>query len=229
VSNLAIIPARGGSKRIHRKNIRPFLGKPIMAYAIELALNSGLFDEVMVSTDDEEIADVAAQYGAKVPFLRSAETSNDHATTAAVIAEVVSDYARLGRDFEHLCCLYPATPLLTAQQLSAGFDLLNQGHFHTVFAAVPYDRPIWRAFQSNPDQSMSLIWPENALKRTQDLTPAYHDAGQFYWLNAAAFNASQTIFGSRTSAVVLAPEAVQDIDTEADWVLAEFKARQHGG
>ena len=228
MKRLAIIPARGGSKRIPRKNIKPFLGKPIMAYSIELALNSGLFDEVMVSTDDPEIADVAKKYGASVPFMRSAETSHDHATTAAVLMEVLDGYAQRGQTFDVFCCLYPTAPLLTRQHLISGFELLTQQHLDTVFVAAPFERPIWRAFQANPDQSMSFIWPENALKRTQDLTPAFHDPGQFYWLNTTTFKASQAIFGYKISAVVLEPDQVQDIDNEADWQLAEFKALQHG-
>jgi N-acylneuraminate cytidylyltransferase len=187
-----------------------------------------LFDEVMVSTDDAEIADIAQKYGAQVPFMRQPETATDHATTAAVIAEVVAGYGQRKQNFEHLCCLYPATPLLTEAHLKAGFHRLQEGAFDTVFAAVPFESSIWRAFQAGPNQSMNLIWPENALKRTQDLPAAYHDAGQFYWLNARAFQATNSIFGARTAAVILSPNEVQDIDTEADWQLAEFKARHHG-
>ena len=221
--NLCIIPARGGSKRIPRKNIKDFLGKPIIAYSIETALESGLFDEVMVSTDDHEIAEIAEKYGAGVPFLRSTENADDFATTADVLMEVLDAYKNTGKEFKYACCIYPTAPLIKAEKLKMGFDKLKDGHFKTVFPAVEFSYPIWRGLKQIPDEGFKMVWPENLNKRSQDLETVYHDAGQWYWLNLESFKKEQKLFGSRTSCIVLEAIEVQDIDTLVDWKLAELK------
>lgn len=224
MSTIAIITARGGSKRIPRKNIRPFLGKPIIAYSIETALKSGLFDEVMVSTDDDEIAAVARQYGASVPFLRSAETANDFANTADVLTEVLAHYAANGSIFNAACCLYPTAPLVTPMVLQQAFDRLTRGGFDCVFPVQRFGFPVQRALLFEQEK---LTWlnPEHALTRSQDLTPAYHDTGQFYAFDAATFRQTGRLITENTSGIEIPEMHAQDIDTEADWQVAEFKYR----
>src|SRR5438270_12846523 len=180
MSAVAIITARGGSRRIPRKNIRPFLGRPIIAYSIEAALGSGLFDEVMVSTDDDEIAAVAEEHGAAVPFRRSAAMSDDHATTADVLQEVLGEYGGRGRSFDHACCIYPTAPFVTAERLRVAFARLTASGADCVIPVARFGFPIWRAFCMDDDR-LSYVWPEHAPKRSQDLPPAFHDAGQFYF------------------------------------------------
>jgi pseudaminic acid cytidylyltransferase len=219
--NLAIIPARGGSKRIPRKNIKDFLGQPIIAYSIETALNSQLFDEVMVSTDDEEIAEVSKKYGATIPFYRSPETSNDFATTVDVINEVVRDYnLKHGLGFEHICCIYPTAPLILPSDLEEGLAKLREMNCDSVFPVVSFSYPIWRGLKINDDK-LSAIWPENLNKRSQDLTTVYHDAGQWYWLKSKKF--LDTILTPNSSYIILNEERAQDIDRLSDWVIAEMK------
>ena len=219
---LAIIPARGGSKRIPRKNVRAFLGKPIIAYSIEAALQSGLFEEVMVSTDDAEIAEVAKTYGAQVPFMRSPETSDDFATTAAVLYEVLQQYAAAGRPFDLCCCLYPTAPLVQQAALAAAHQKLVSGNFDTVFPVVSYSYPIWRSLKMEGDKAV-MNWPEHLNSRSQDLPPAYHDAGQFYWLRVDTFLQQRSLFTPNSGAVALDELEVQDIDNLTDWKLAELK------
>lgn len=222
MKKIAIIPARGGSKRIPRKNIKEFLGKPIIAYSIEIALQSELFDEVMVSTDDEEIAQQALKYGAKIPFLRDASTADDFATTAAVLTEVLEKYSLQGHTFDVGCCIYPTAPLIKLTALTEGYTLLNDHHFDTVFPVLKYSYPIWRSLKL--DQSkVELNWPEHLNSRSQDLPAAFHDAGQFYWFKVKEFMQSQTLFTSNSGAVELNELEVQDIDNLTDWTLAELK------
>lgn len=223
MGNLAIIPARGGSKRIPRKNIREFLGKPIIAYSIETALRSGLFEEVMVSTDDPEIAEVARRYGAIVPFMRSNENANDFASTVDVILEVLSSYGDRITKFSRACCIYPTAPLVTSDSLEKGLRLLVNENFSTVFAVVPFSYPIWRAINVLNDSKAELFWPENVNKRSQDLTPAYHDAGQFYWFDVSQISKRQQLFTKYTGVIILNEMEVQDIDTLTDWQMAEMK------
>lgn len=223
MSNLCIIPARGGSKRIPRKNIKNFLGKPIIAYSIEKALESGLFDEVMVSTDDQEIAEVAIMYGAKVPFMRSRQNADDFATTTDVLFEVITQYENNDKKFDYACCIYPTAPLIKAEKLQMGFEKLKNGHFNTVFPAVEFSYPIWRGLKKSSNQEFKMVWPENLNKRSQDLEVVYHDAGQWYWFEVESFKKDQKLFGDRTSCVVLEATEVQDIDNIVDWKLAELK------
>lgn len=220
MGNLAIIPARGGSKRIPKKNIKFFLGKPIIAYSIEAAISSGLFDEVMVSTDDEEIAIISRQYGAKVPFLRSEKNSDDYATTIEVLKEVEQSYKDNDRNFDFICCIYPTAPLVKVEKLIEGLDLIKLKDFDCVFPTVEFSYPIWRALEIVTDE-IKMIWPDHATSRSQDLKRAYHDAGQWYWFNPNKIE--QSLFTDRTSTIVLNEMDVQDIDTLVDWQIAEIK------
>ena len=222
MKSVAIIPARGGSKRIPRKNIKPFLGKPIIAYTIEAALNSGLFTEVMVSTDDAEIAEVSRAYGASVPFFRSEDNAGDFATTAAVIQEVLAKYEQQGDSFDLGCCLYPTAPFVSPETLMESQRLLLEKEYDTVFPVVKYSYPIWRSLKVEEGKA-SMIWPENLTKRSQDLPPAFHDAGQFYWFRVESFKQSQSLFTDNSGAYELDELYVQDIDSLTDWKLAELK------
>lgn len=223
-TSIAIIPARGGSKRIPRKNIRPFLGKPIMAYAIEAALKSHLFTEVMVSTEDEEIAALARQYGASVPFYRSAGNANDVATTVDVLLEVLEQYMAEGRSFTYACCIYPTAPFVTAELLREGHRLLLAQPYDSVFPILRHSSPIQRALQLE-DGKVSMIWPENMTARSQDLRPTYYDAGQFYWFNIAAIQHHKRLWTDNSGGIVVDEMQAHDIDTLADWQMAELKYR----
>jgi pseudaminic acid cytidylyltransferase len=222
--NLCIIPARGGSKRIPRKNIRAFLGTPIIAFSIKAAQDSGLFDEVMVSTDDAEIAQMAQFYGASVPFARSSQTANDHATTAAVLTEVLTAYDTTGHTFDRACCLYATAPLVTPDRLREALDKLESGGFDTVFPVVRYSFPVQRAVTFQNDR-LAWLQPEHALTRSQDLPPVFHDAGQFYWFNVPRFLQSGQLLTDKSSGVEVPELEAQDIDSLTDWELAELKYR----
>lgn len=223
MGNLCIIPARGGSKRIPKKNIKDFLGKPIIAYSIEAAINSGLFDEIMVSTDDEEIALVAKEYGANVPFLRSNENADDFATTAAVLIEVIEQYNNEGKFYDYACCIYPTAPLIKVAKLKMGFEKLKNYRLNTVFPAVAFSYSIWRSLQKTSEHKFKMVWPENLNKRSQDLEEVYHDAGQWYWFDVENFKKSLKLFGDNSSCIILEATEVQDIDNLTDWKLAELK------
>ena len=218
MGNLCIIPARGGSKRIPRKNIKPFLGKPIIGYSIELALKSGLFEEVMVSTDDAEIAEVAKAFGAEVPFARSAENANDFATTMAVLKEVLAAYEKQGRSFENVCCIYPTAPLIKEKALREGFEKLRLEGLTSVYPVTPFSFPIWRSVKIEAGKT-KMNWPEFANARSQDLPKAYHDAGQWYWFVPAKIG--ESLYSENSGAIVLSELEVQDIDSETDWQMAE--------
>lgn len=222
-TTVAIITARGGSKRIPRKNIRPFRGKPMLVWAIEAAQKSGAFDEVMVSTDDQEIADVARAAGAVVPFIRSAATSDDYSTTADVLLEVLDSYAKIGRTFDMACCLYPCSPLVTPDDLLNGRDEMIAGGFDVFFPLCAFSFPIWRSMKRTEDGRFLMNFPENLNERSQDLPPAYHDAGQWYWFDTETFLRTKVLMGENTGGVVLSEMRVQDIDSQEDWDLAELK------
>lgn len=221
MKNLCIIPARGGSKRIPRKNVKPFMGKPMIAYSIENALNTGLFEEVMVSTDDPEIAEVARRYGASVPFLRSEKTANDFATLADVLREVLDCYAERGRTFDHFCCLLATAPLLRSQDISDGYRRLVESDFSSILPVVRFSYPILRSFNMDEDGTLVYNWPEYAKSRSQDLPAAFHDAGTFYWHKTDRWMRGDIVRGG----VEIPEDSVQDIDTEEDWRLAEMKYR----
>ena len=220
--NICIIPARGGSKRISKKNIKDFLGKPIIAYSIEAAIKSNLFDEIMVSTDDNEIAEIAKSYGAKVPFMRSSNNSDDFATTFDVIEEVATAYENTGIIFDNLCCLYSCAPFVSKETLSLGLKLLVENKFDTVFPIIPYSFPIQKAL-SKSKHKISMIHKEHLKTRSQDLEERFHDAGQFYWCNTKALLTSKKMITSNTGGFVISEMEAQDIDTETDWKLAELK------
>jgi N-acylneuraminate cytidylyltransferase len=220
--SLAIIPARGGSKRIPRKNIKVFCGKPIIAYSIQAAIDSGVFDEIMVSTDDLEIAEIAKQYGAVIPFMRSAELSTDMAMTAPVLLEVLEEYKRRGCEFTYACCIYPAAPFISPEKLKSAYGLLLKTKADSVNPVVRFGYPIQRALKIENNR-LEMIWPENLNKRSQDLMPAFHDCGQFYFFNVGSFLRQKTLFMANTAPVEIRESEVQDIDTEEDWKIAEMK------
>lgn len=215
--SLAIITARGGSKRIPRKNIKLFCGKPIIAYSIEAARNSALFDEVMVSTDDEEISLVAKKYGATVPFLRSKDTADDSTGLSEVIDEVKREYQKREMNFDFVCCILPTAPFISESNLKKGFELLKERMADVTLPVVRFSYPIQRAFKMTDDR-LKMFYPEFYEDRSQDLEPAYHDSGQFYWLKFDKTLKSDNKFGFEISEL-----EAQDIDTESDWSLAELK------
>ena len=221
MKNLCIIPARGGSKRIPHKNIKPFMGKPIIAYSIENAKKTRLFDEIMVSTDDPEIVKIAEQYGAKIPFLRTDKTANDYATLADVLEEVIHMYSDRGQQFDNMCCMLATCPLLEPETVLDAFNLLVQTDFTTICPMVAFSYPILRSFSIDESGEMNMNWPEYAKARSQDLKPAYHDSGTFYWHKIAPWLAGNRKRGG----IVISEELVQDIDTEQDWKMAEMKYR----
>ena len=223
MKKIAIIPARGGSKRIPRKNIKPFLGKPIIAYSIEAALTSGLFDEVMVSTDDEEIATIAKQYGAEVPFFRSERNSDDYATTVEVLIEVLDCYNQQGIKFEIGCCIYPTAPFVTSEKLEFAHHWLSTHHFDSVFPVLPFSFPIQRAIKINRDRKIEMFEPEHLTTRSQDLEPSFHDSGQFYWFNIKTIRQKKKLWTNNTGVIHLTEMEAHDIDNPIDWRIAEFK------
>lgn len=222
--NLCVIPARGGSKRIPRKNIKDFCGKPMIAWSIETALNSGCFDEVIVSTDDAEIADIAVSYGAKVPFIRPSHLSDDFATTVDVMKHAVNFYKINGNDVQYVCCIYATAPFLNIQDLQLGMQKIQQLNLDYVFSATNYVFPIQRAIKIK-NERVKMLNPEAFNIRSQDLEEVWHDAGQFYWGTTQAWLEKKKIFDERSSIVALPHYRVQDIDTIADWQRAEIMSR----
>lgn len=220
---LALIPARGGSKRIPGKNIRLFCGQPILTYSIAAVRESGLFDRVIVSTDSPQIADVARQYGAEVPFLRSEQASDDHAPLLDVMREVVAQLAADGEVYDQLCCVLPTAPLVTVRRLQQAYELFVQKGLDAVFPIVRFGYPIQRALTLSPNGLVSMLQPEQYLTRSQDLAPTYHDAGQFYWLRTAPCFASGRVFTDNCGGIEIPELEAQDIDNETDWQLCELK------
>lgn len=220
--SVAIITARGGSKRIPHKNIKFFCGKPIIEYSIDAALGSKIFDEVMVSTDDTEIAEIAFKHGAVVPFMRSACSSNDFATTADVISEVLNEYRKLGKNFEYACCIYPTAPFITPQKIRMGMELLISKKADTVIPLVAYSFPPQRGMLIR-NNMVQYQYPEYMTSRSQDLETVYHDCGQFYCLNVNSFTKTGKLIGEKTFPIILNEKEVQDIDNISDWELAEIK------
>lgn len=223
MKRIAIITARGGSKRIPRKNIKEFCGKPILSYSIEAALEAGVFDEVMVSTDDEEIAETARKAGAKVPFLRSAETAGDYATTRDVLLEVMQRYKELGEQYDEMCCIYPTAPFVTADKLKKGITLLEDSGADEVCPVVRFSFPPQRCYVLE-DGYLKYKYPEYRNARSQDLEPYYHDCGQFYIYRTESFlHKEQKEW--RLAPMIMPEMEVQDIDNEEDWKIAEIKYR----
>lgn len=223
-SSIAIITARGGSKRIPRKNIKLFCGKPIIDYSIEAALQSGLFEEVMVSTDDDEIANAARAAGAEVPFLRSEKSSGDYASTDDVLMEVLEAYRTQGREFDSFCCIYPTAPFVTAQKLRTAMSLLEKAD--SVMPVVAFSFPPQRCMVLNEAGELRMKWPEHAKTRSQDLEKYYHDCGQFYCCRTEAFWRYRTTDTPRMMPMIMSELEVQDIDNPDDWEIAELKYRK---
>lgn len=222
MNNLCIIPARGGSKRIPKKNIKSFLGKPIIAYSIEAAIQSKLFTEIMVSTDCQETADIALRYGAKVPFLRSKENSNDFATTYDVIKEIIDEYKKDGVNFENICCIYACAPFVTANNLKHAYQELSNKQVDTIFPIIEYSFPIQRAVKIY-NEKIELFNIDHLNTRSQDLEKSYHDAGQFYWMKSENILNKGRIITDNCSGIIITELEGQDIDNEIDWELAELK------
>ena len=221
---IAIITARGGSKRIPRKNIKEFCGKPIIAYSIAAAKESGCFDEIMVSTDDEEIAEIAREYGANVPFMRSEATANDYATTADVISEVVNEYKKLGKTFDVICCIYPTAPFIRAERLVEGMKIIESGECDAITPVVKFSYPPQRGLIV-VDGFLRFKYPEYSKTRSQDLDQMYHDVGQYYFATCESFERNNGFTCDRLGYVLLTDDEVQDIDNPEDWATAELKYR----
>lgn len=222
MKTIAIITARGGSKRIPRKNIKEFLGKPIIVYSIEAALSSGIFDEVMVSTDDEEIAKIAKEAGASVPFMRSAQTANDYATTTEVLLEVLREYEANGKTFDYMACLYPTNPFITPEKLKKAMKLISENDYAEVLPVVQFSFPPQRAYVLDEDDTLVYKWEEFKNSRSQDLEKMYHDAGQFYFYDVKKYIENEGVKG-KIYPLICPEHEVQDIDNEEDWKMAELK------
>ena len=220
--NIAVIPARGGSKRIPRKNIKIFNQKPIIAWSIEAAKSSGLFNHIIVSTDDLEIAEVARQYGAEVPFMRPYDLSNDYATTAAVITHATKWALNEFVSLNAICCIYPAAPLIEVTDLKIGLEILGSGDWDYVFSATNFTSPIFRSFRQVDGGGLEMFFPEQFDTRSQDLPPALHDAAQFYWGRPDAWVNEHKIFGINSTPIILPRWRVQDIDVQEDWERVEL-------
>ena len=223
--NICVIPARGGSKRIPRKNIKAFNGRPIIAYSIKAALESNCFDHVIVSTDDNEIAEAAKKYGAKVPFIRPAELSNDYAGTIPVIKHSIEWLEGHNNTIDNVCCLYATAPFIQSQTIFKAFQQLQESKSDYCFSVTSFSFPIQRSIKITQDNKVGMFYPENFNVRSQDLEEAYHDAGQFYWGKAQAFKDELPIFSETASPYILPRYLVQDIDTTEDWIRAEAMHR----
>lgn len=219
---LAVIPARGGSKRIPRKNVKPFAGKPMIEWSIDAALESGCFDRVIVSTDDEEIAAVAVAAGADVPFMRPANLSDDYTGTTPVIAHAISWLRQKAHEPETICCIYATAPFIRAEDIRRGQHILEESGADYAFSLTSYPFPIQRAVRLKAGERIEMFWPEHFNSRSQDLEEAFHDAGQFYWGRVQSWLEGRPLFSPQAAAVILPRHRVQDIDTPEDWQRAEF-------
>jgi N-acylneuraminate cytidylyltransferase len=219
---IAVIPARGGSKRIPRKNIKDFCGKPMIAWSIEAAKASGLFDHIIVSTDDAEVADMAREWGAEVPFIRPVELSDDYAGTTEVVAHATRWSINQGWSVSAVCCIYATAPFVQVGDLRRGLKLLESGHWAYAFSATDFAAPIFRAFKQMAEGGVEMFFPEHFWTRSQDLPIALHDAGQFYWGRPSAWIESTRIFDRHSMPVVIPRWRVQDIDNQDDWIRAEL-------
>lgn len=217
----AIIPARGGSKRIPKKNIKTFAGKPMIAYAIEAAKETELFDRIIVSTDAKDIADVALAYGAEVPFIRPESLSDDFTGTVPVLVHALSILKEQGFSADYFCCLYATAPFLRGDYIKQGLTLLRENSVTTVFSVTSFPSPVFRALTLKENGHIEMVWPEYYHTRSQDLVEAYHDAGQFYWADTEKFLKEQMLFSKDSMPVILPRAMVQDIDTPEDWEMAE--------
>jgi pseudaminic acid cytidylyltransferase len=222
---IAVIPARGGSKRIPRKNVKLFAGKPIIAWSIDAARKSEIFDRIVLSTDDEEIASVGKQYGAEVPFLRPPEISDDFTGTKEVIAHAIQALQSQSSDSDVVCCIYATAPFLEPEDLKSGLTELMSGKWDYVFPVAEFNSSIFRSFKLDDQRRIDMVYPEHALTRSQDLPKCYYDAGQFYWAYAKTWLQGKAIIGNKSNAITIPSYRAQDIDTVSDWELAEIKFR----
>jgi pseudaminic acid cytidylyltransferase len=221
---IAVIPARAGSKRIPKKNIKIFMGKPIIAWSIEAALRSELFDQVVVSTDSLEIAAIAREYGASIPFLRPDNISDDFSTTTDVMAHVANFFANINPAINFLCCIYPAAPFIDVEDLKKGSEIISNGTWDYVFSASEYSSAVHRSFIKNDDNQVKMLFPENLNVRSQDLANVYYDAAQFYWGRLTAWLEAKKIFDIKSTIVEIPSQRAKDIDTMDDWIKAERSA-----
>lgn len=229
MKTIAIIPARGGSKRIPGKNIKPFGGRPLIAYSIDAAQQSGVFDRIIVSTDSEEIAVVAREYGAETPFMRPMELANDFTVTDAVLLHALDWLSHHGCPVRYFCCIYAIAPFIRADFIRKGFDILRSERAASAYSVTTYPHPIFRAMKLNQRGRVEMIWPENFAKRSQDLPEAFHDAAQFYWADAEKYLHNKRIFSGDAVPVFIPRDLVQDIDTPEDWNVAERMFRTARG
>jgi len=227
MKKIAIIPARGGSKRIPRKNIKTFFGKPVIGYSIDTAIKSNLFDEIMVSTDDHEIASISKDFGAKVPFIRSPKNSGDFSSTYDVLEEVLTEYKNRNLIFDFGCCIYPSAPLIKKEFIELGYKKIIEENLNTVFPVVEYEHPIQRALYFDKKNYLRYVYPENSIKRTQDFKKRFHDSGQFYWFNIKTLLKNKKLVSDKTSGFIISQNLIQDIDTIDDWKVAENKYKNN--
>jgi len=220
--NVCIIPARGGSKRIPKKNIRDFCGKPMIARSIEAARNSAVFDRIIVTTDSEEIAEVAREWGSEVPFMRPPELSDDDASTDAVLIHALDWFQKNDIALEYACCLYATAPFVQPEYLRQGLELLTSTGASSALSVTSFPFPIFRGLKINTQGALEMFWPEYRMTRSQDLPEAFHDAGQFYWMNVAKYVQSPVLYAPDALPVILPRHFVQDIDTQEDWTRAEI-------
>ncbi len=220
--NIAIIPARIGSKRIFQKNIRPFAGKPMISYSIHAAFKSGIFEDVIVSTDSEEIAEIARKSGASVPFMRPAELADDHTPTAPVISHAVEWYTKNNTEPDYACCIYATAPFIKPEFIRKGFEIMQETGCSTSYPVTSFPFPIFRGLKITAEGKLAMFWPEHELSRSQDLPDAYHDAGQFYWVDCKKFLKEPTLYAKDSRPIILPRSMVQDIDTPEDWKTAEY-------
>jgi pseudaminic acid cytidylyltransferase len=221
--SLAIIPARGGSKRIHRKNLKQFCGQPIIKYSIDAAIRYGSFDELMVSTEDSEIANLAQSAGASVPFLRSAVMSDDNATVLEVIREVLVEYEKRDKSFSYICCIYATAPFIKSEDIGKAFQLLKHSGADSIMPVTRFSYPIQRALRIEQDGKLKMCNPQYYSTRSQDLEPMYHDAAQFFWMKVTSLLSQMRAYAEYTIPFILPETEVQDIDSEDDWRIAECK------
>lgn len=227
--SVAIIPARAGSKRIPNKNIRHFMGKPIIAYSIEAAFETKFFKRIIVSTDSEEIARISREYGAETPFLRPPELSDDFTGTDAVVLHALKWLMEQGEMIDYICCIYATAPFVRTEDLAKGYDLVNNHGAGSVVSVTTFPYPIFRALKINDVKRLEMFWPEHYTSRSQDLPKAYHDAGQFYWAEVRRYLREKRFFSEDAVPVIVPRYLVQDIDTPEDWTTAEFLYRSMGG
>lgn len=227
MKKIAIIPARGGSKRIPRKNIKVFYGKPIIGYAINLAKRSNIFDCVMVSTEDEEIKKIAKSYGAEVPFLRNKKNASDFATTYDVLEEVINWYKKEGHEFDYGCCIYPITPLLKETTIKIAFEKLNNGNYDSLIPVTPFSHPIQRALYMDNVDLLKVKDEDSFMQNTQNLPTYYHDTGQFYWFNPSVCMLKKKLMTDNTTSLILSSDQYQDVDNQDDWELMKLKYQKN--